>query len=247
MGLDVPPLQGIVHDLKAYSKGDFGISLLSKQNIRPLIFNRLFHSFLLAVTSLSFAIILSLFLGILAAAHPDGGWDRLCETFSAITSALPLTWLGPVLMIFFALKLKVVSVDHNIFLPTLTLGLGLSAFWSRMIRDRVRETLSRGAAPGARARGIPEWRVLLKYGFAPTAGPLLAFLGTQLGVLVSGAAVVEVIFTWPGLGALLIEAVLRRDYPIVEAVTFIAATLCVLGTILGDAAHHAFDPRRKVR
>ena len=107
----------------------------------------------------------------------------------------------------------------------------------------MRETLTLGAATGARARGLAEPRVLLKYGLAPASGALLAYLGTQFGSLLAGAFVTEVLFNWRGLGSMLIEAVLKRDYPIVEAGTFVAASASFAGTLLGDWAQQVVDPR----
>jgi peptide/nickel transport system permease protein len=107
----------------------------------------------------------------------------------------------------------------------------------------VRDTLRLGAAPGARARGLPEWRVLLKYAFVPGAGSLAAYLGTQLGGLFVGGILVEVIFDWKGLGTLLVESVLKRDYPVIEAATFVAASATLIGTFIGDSAQRRIDPR----
>ncbi|MGZ3708826.1 MAG: ABC transporter permease subunit, partial [Bdellovibrionota bacterium] len=95
----------------------------------------------------------------------------------------------------------------------------------------------------ARARGLPEWRVLVKYGLAPCSGALLAYLGTQAGALLGGAFVVEMIFSWKGLGSLLVESVLRRDYPLVEAGTFVASAAILAGNWAGDFAQRRMDPR----
>ena len=144
-----------------------------------------------------------------------------------------------------AVALPLFPVSGGLALPALTLSIPFSGLWSRLIRERVSETLRLGAAPGARARGIPEWRVVIKYGLAPASGSLLAYLGTQFGALLGGAFVTEAIFDWPGLGSLLVDSVLRRDYPLVEAAVFAAAAASLLGSLFGDWAQTWIDPRRR--
>ena len=116
----------------------------------------------------------------------------------------------------------------------------------RLVRTRVRETLEGPggmAATAARARGVPEFKIALKYGLAPTIPDLAAYFGTQLGGLIAGSAVIEVLFDWPGLGALFVDSVLRRDYPLVEACAFASGAMALLGTRLGDWLQYRFDPR----
>ena len=138
-----------------------------------------------------------------------------------------------------------ICTSRRLSLTRATLALVFSGLWCRLIRSRVRETLQFGAAQGARARGIPEWKVTLKYGLAPASGALLAFLGTQAGGLLAGAFVVETIFDWPGMGSLLIESVLRRDYPVVEGAVFLAAFASLAGSALGDWLQASLDPRSR--
>ena len=144
---------------------------------------------------------------------------------------------------FFGILIPIFPAGNSIFLPALALAFGFSGIWARLIRQRVRETLEHGAAPGARARGIPEWKVILKYGLAPASGALIAYLGTQFGALLGGTFVTEVIFDWPGMGLLLVDGVLHRDYPVVEATAFVGATVALLGNALGDWAQSKVDPR----
>jgi ABC-type dipeptide/oligopeptide/nickel transport system permease component len=121
--------------------------------------------------------------------------------------------------------------------------LAFSGLWSRLIRSRLQETLGAPATIAARARGLSERRIVIKYGLAPAAGALLAYLGTQFGALLGGAFVTEVLFGWRGMGSLLVEGVLKRDYPVVEAAVFATAAASLLGNILGDRLQTWFDPR----
>jgi peptide/nickel transport system permease protein len=247
LGLDRPFLLSLLDDVKAAGKGDLGRSILSRQPIAPLLVERFSRTVLLALLALTLGLSASLVLGILAAANPRGRtgiWaNRICTVHGAISAALPTPWLGPLLIYCFAVALPIFPLGGHPALPALALALAFSGLWSRIIRERVRETLEFGAAPGARARGIAEWRVALKYGFAPASGALLAYLGTQAGSLMAGAFVTEVIFDWPGLGSLLVDAVLKRDYPVVQAAIFVGAAASLIGTWSGDALQAWMDPR----
>jgi ABC-type dipeptide/oligopeptide/nickel transport system permease component len=246
LGLDRPFLPALAQDLSRAAHGDLGISLLSKQPIAPLIANRFLGTLQLAILGILLGAAAAVALGVLAAASPGGIADGICTLHGALMAAIPLPWKGPVLLLLFAVWIPIFPVDHHIALPAITIALGFSGFWARLIRERVRETLLTGAAPGARARGITEWKVLLKYGLTPASGALLAYLGTSFGSLLAGAFVTEVIFNWPGMGTLLVEAVLKRDYPVIESATFVAASACLAGTWLGDWAQAWVDPRKPI-
>lgn len=241
--LDRPFLPALIEDSRHFLRGDFGISLLSKRPIASLLWIRLARTVELAVLATALALGLSALLGLSAAAFPSGLMDRICTIHGALSAALPLPWLGPVFMITFAVWIPLFPAGGQVFLPAFALALGLSGLWARLIRERVRETLKLNAAIAARARGLSELRVVLKYGLVPCSGALLAYLGSQVGALLGGSFIAEVIFDWKGLGSLLVEAVLKRDYPVVEAATFFAASGSLLGTLLGDWAQKWVDPR----
>jgi peptide/nickel transport system permease protein len=243
LGLDRPLFESIVSDASRAMHGDLGVSLLSKRPVAPLLLTRYLKTLLLTLASLGLGLAVALPLGLGAAARPGHWIDRLCTFHGAIAAALPTPWIGPVLLMVFAAWIPLFPVGGHLALPTLTLAIGFSGLWSRLIRERVRETLRFGAAPGARARGIPEWKVILKYGLAPASGALLAYLGTQFGALLAGAFVTETIFGWKGMGSLLVESVLRRDYPVVEAAAFFAAASSLAGSALGDFFQSRVDPR----
>lgn len=241
LGLNRPFLSSLWMDLKNWLHGDWGISLLSREPIAPLLKYRLLRTLVLTLYSLGLGLPVSIFLGLRAATRPCGWADRFCDLFGSFTAALPTPWIGPMLMILFAVWIPLVPIGAHWALPTMTLAVIFSGFWSRLIRVRVRDSLKHGSSQGARARGIPEWKVLLKYGLAPVAGPLLGYLGTQFGSWMAGAFVTEVIFNWKGMGMLLIEAVLRRDYPVVEAATFVSAAICILSNRFGDWMQRRFE------
>ncbi len=244
--LNEPFWKAMKLDFSRIVRGDLGVSIVSRQPIAPLLVQRAVKTLELTALSISMMILFSVGLGLAAtdAQSPIGRIaDPICSVYGAIVSAMPSPWIGPLLMVVFCVWIPIFPVGNHIFLPALTLSLSFTGFWSRLIRQRVRETLARGAAPGARARGVPEWKVLLKYGLAPSSGALLAYLGTQIGGLMAGAFVTETIFDWPGMGDLLINAVLRRDYPVVESAAFVAAVATLAGNALGNWAQTLADPR----
>ena len=250
LGLDEPFFSALGHDLRKAAHGDFGRSLLSREPVSAIVADRFVRTALLTTTALLLSLVLSLTLGLAAAGAPGLlgiAADRLCTALGAASAALPIAWTGPLLMYLLAVKLPLVPVSGNLILPALTLGLTFTGLWCRMIRERVRETLRFGSARGARARGLDEWRIVWKHGLIPSAGALLAYLGTQAGALMSGAFISETIFDWPGMGSLLVTSVLSRDYPVVEAAVFLGATISLLGTVFGDWAQTRIDPRLRMR
>jgi peptide/nickel transport system permease protein len=239
--LDRPFAQGLLEDLGAALHGDLGRSLLSRREVAPWIRERLAKTAELTALSLALGLAFSLALGLLAAR--PGRADRFCTVFGAVAAALPTPWIGPMLILAFAVKLPLFPLGGHVALPAITLAIGFTGLWSRLVRARVRETLSLPLAQAARARGLGESRVVLKYGLAPCLGPLAAYFGTQLGAMLGGAMVTEVIFDWPGMGSLLVENVLKRDYPVVEGAVFVTAACCLGGTWLGDWLQGWLDPR----
>ena len=251
LGLDESFFYSTLHQAKAALHGDFGTSILSRKKIGPLLFSRLRRTATLTFIALLISITVSValaFFSVLDFQTPGGRLlnklaNGFCTLYGTLASAMPTPWTGPIFALFFSVTFHLFPLGNHITLPALTLAFSFSGLWARLIRQRMRETLFAGAAPGARARGIPEWKIILKYSLAPASGALLAYLGTQIGALLSGAFVTEVIFDWPGLGMLLIEGVLKRDYPVVEAAVFLTASVSLLGTWCGDWLQSSVDPR----
>jgi len=243
LGLDQPFFTSLRSDAARFLHGDFGRSILSREAIAPLVGYRFMNTVKLTFLSLLIGLPLSLGLGLLTAGNPGGLADRFCTAYGAVVASLPTPWVGPLLIWLLAVRFPIFPIGGSALLPALLLGFVFVGFWSRLIRERVKETLREGAAPSARARGLPEWKVTLKYGFAPCSGPIAAYLGTQIGSFLQSAFIVEVIFGYNGMGTLIIDAVLSRDYPVVQAGIFFAAASALLGTWCGDVAQAWIDPR----
>jgi ABC-type dipeptide/oligopeptide/nickel transport system permease component len=225
---------------------DFGKSLLSRQPVSHLLWNQIPNSISLALWAVLVGFSVSLILGCLAAepiTRPRIWADRICSFVGALAAALPTPWFGPILIYLFSILLPFFSPTHSLVLPVATLSFGMIGFWSRLIRNRVRETLKSNFVLAARARGLNEWKINFKYGFLPASGSLLGYLGTILGQLFAGAFITESIFNRPGLGTLMVESVLSRDYPVVQGCIFASATFCLLGNFLGEFMQYHADPR----
>ena len=247
LGLDRPFLLALIQDLQKMCDGDWGTSLVSNRPVMNLLTSRLGDTFELAWITLIIGLIISVPLGLLAAATPRGCADRFCSWYGSLAAALPVPWTGPVLMYLFAVLIPVFPLGGSVWLPAITLSFGFSGLWSRIIRNRVRETLapelSSSPSVSARARGLPEYRILIKYGLNPCSGTLVAWMGTQIGGLLTGTFVTELIFSRPGMGELFIESVLSRDYPVVEAAVFVSASIILVCNLAGDLAQVWIDPR----
>lgn len=235
------------NDVRAVTQGSFGVSLVSGEPIRSMLPDPLMRTLELSVATFFLSLILSLVLGLLAVRFR--AMDRVCSFLGMTFAATPLVWIVPLFMIAFCFYLPIFDLDETIVLPAIVLAVSISSLWSRWIRDRVREQLTEGGSnsleSGARARGVPEWKILWKYGFRPVAGPLVAHFGTQFGFILTGSLVMENLFHRPGLGHLFIKAVLSRDYPVVEASILLSATFCIFGTSLGDSMRGWLDPREE--
>lgn len=243
--LDLPFWKAITLQTRDAISGDFGQSITQKRAIGPILGERLKNSSLLALIALSTGLLIALVLAILSTLpfRAQNTFDRIQKFHSAWVAALPTAWIGPIFAFVFGVQLQLFALGGNVWLPALTLGYCVSGFWTRAFRETLRKELHRDHARAARARGVGELRLLLKYGLYPAAGPLFSYLGTQTGGLLAGAVITETIFDWPGLGALLVESIFKRDYPLIEATIFLSSALILLGNWLGDVAQLGVNPR----
>ena len=246
--LDQPFISATLEQLELALQGDLGRSILTGQKISIVLKERLLNTTLLVSCSLIIALAIALTLSLGANTEFTSGRLRsffrsLASFHSALTSAMPTAWIGPIFAYVFAVSLRLFPLGNHILLPSMTLGFAFSGFWTRLLQVRIQETLALGPAQAARARGLSEFKIALKYGLAPCSAGLVAYLGTQIGILLSGAFVTEFIFDWPGMGLLLIEGVLRRDYPVVEVAIFFSAAFSLTGSFLGDWVMQKVDPR----
>lgn len=250
LGLDLPLFQQFVNYYSGLVQFDLGTSLYSKQSIADKIVERLPATIQLSLVAIGIAIILAIPLGILSAAKRNSAWDQGAMFFSLFGISIPNFWLGPMLILFFSIYLGWFPVSGyeesgSIILPALTLGTGLAAILSRMTRSTLLEVLNEDYIRTARAKGLSEWRVWLNHGFRNALLPLITILGLQLGALLGGAVITETVFSWPGIGSLLIESILQRDYPMVQACVLLITLIYVGVNTLTDILYLYIDPRTR--
>jgi peptide/nickel transport system permease protein len=251
LGLDLPVLQQWWQYLTGLVHLDLGESLYSKQAVTQLLANRIPATAILSIASLFIATVIALPLGVLAAVYKDSIWDRLAMVTAMMGVSIPNFVMGPLLILIFALWLGWFPVSgkeglSSLILPALTLGTALAAILSRMVRASMLEVLQEDYIRAARARGLNEFRVLGLHALRNAALPVITILGMQLGALLAGAVITETIFSWPGIGQLMIESIQKRDYPVVQACVLLISFTYVLVNLLTDLSYTALDPRVKL-
>ena len=227
---------------------DLGASLHTQRDIVSLLLERMPATLLLACASLLIAMVIALPLGILAAIRRGSRWDLGAMTFSMLGISIPGFWLGPLLIMVFSLWLNWFPVSgragiSSLVLPAVTLGTALAALLARMVRAALLEVLQEDYIRAARARGLSTAAVVLRHGLPNAALPIITVLGMQFGGLLAGAIITETIFSWPGIGQLTVEAIQRRDYPVVQACVLLISLGYVVVNLLTDLAYAALDPR----
>lgn len=248
LGLDKPLLQQWLQFMSQWLQLDLGTSLYSKREIAAILAERIPATAILAVASLLVAVLIAFPLGIIAALNRGRGWDITAMTFSMLGVSIPNFWLGPLLILVFSIGLGWFPVSGyggplSLVLPALTLGSALAALLSRMIRASLLEVLSEEYMRAASARGLSPLAVVLRHGLPNAMLPIITVLGLQLGALLAGAVITETIFAWPGIGQLTIDAIQKRDYPVVQACVLLISLTYVLINLVTDLAYAWLDPR----
>ncbi|HAI69188.1 MAG TPA: glutathione ABC transporter permease GsiC [Gammaproteobacteria bacterium] len=248
LGLNQPLLMQWWHYMTGLLQGDFGNSLYSKEPIIDILIERFPATLELALAGLCIAVLIALPFGSIAALRKDSLWDNGSMVFSLLGVSIPNFWLGPMLILFFSLTLDWFPVSGregplSLVLPALTLGTALAAILARMVRSTLLEVLNEDYIRTARAKGLRESAVVIHHALRNAALPIITVLGLQLGTLLGGAVITEIIFAWPGIGQLTIDAIHRRDYPVVQACILLISLSYVLVNTLTDIMYAWLDPR----
>lgn len=248
IGTDRPIMVQYWDYLFGLVQGDLGTSFHGGHPVLDEILKTLPNTAMLAVTTILFSSTVALILGIGSALRANGVFDRVVLVYVAVALATPSFWLGIVLVLIFSIRLDwLPAIDmegpKSFVLPVITLAVMLTPVLIRTIRQSFLETLSEDHVRAARARGIPERRVILVHGLKVAALPLVTLIGLQLGLILAGSYVVEFIFNWPGIGKLTLESVAGRDFPMVQGGVLVAALVFVLVNFFVDLAYAALDPR----
>ena len=248
LGLDLPIHIQLIQYFEGLLHLDLGTSLHSKRPIVDVLLERIPATLELAVAGLIIAMVIAFPLGILAAIRKDTAWDGGAMTFSLLGISIPNFWMGPLLILVFSLWLGWFPVSGregaaSLVLPAVTLGTALAAILSRMIRASLLEVLNEDYIRTARAKGLPERGVILHHAMRNAMLPVITLMGLQLGVLLGGAVITEIVFSWPGVGQLTIEAIQRRDYPVVQACVLLISITYVIVNTLTEFVYAGLDPR----
>ncbi|MBN2647319.1 MAG: ABC transporter permease [Thiotrichales bacterium] len=248
LGLDLPIWQQYWNYLFALMQGDMGQSLFYQQPVTQLIAERFPMTAHLAVMSLLLAVLIAFPLGFWAAMRAGQWPDRLSMGISLLGVSIPNFWFGPMLILLFSLGLGWLPVSGaeqsgSWILPTLTLGTALAAILARMLRASLLEVMFEDYIRTARAKGLAGWQVYGQHALRNALLPVVTLLGLQLGTLLGGAVITEVVFDWPGLGNLLVESIQRRDYPVVQACILVISVAYITVNALTELTYAWLDPR----
>lgn len=270
LGLDDPLLIRYGRWLLAFLQGDFGYSLAAGMPARARILAALPNTILLAGVALLLAFLIGIFLGVVQAIRQNSWVDTTLSVVALFFYSMPSFWLAIMLILIFGVGARnlwdwpfsfppsgITSAGydllspwdqlkdriHHLVLPALSLTLVLAAGVSRYVRTSMLEVLHQDYIRTARAKGLPESRVILKHGLRNALIPVVSLFGLYFPFLLSGAVFVEYVFAWPGMGKLMVDSVLSRDYPVVLAGTFFFGGMVVLGNLLADLLYGVVDPR----
>jgi len=228
--------------------GDLGHSLYEQASVAEIISARLPATLELALGAMITAILISFPLGALAAVRRGRWADRLALLFSLLGLSLPNFWLGPLLMVVFAIQLGWTPVSgrggmSHLLLPALTLALGMAAILTRILRVSLLQAMHEDYVRTARAKGLSERRVWLKHTLRNAMLSVVSIVSLQFGNLLAGSLITETIFSWPGIGRLTVQAIQTRDYPLVQGCVLVIAISYVLVNFFTDLLYRMVDPR----
>ncbi len=248
MGLDQPIVVQYGRFLSRALRGDFGRSFTQRRPVSALIGEQFPRTLELAAASLLIGIVLGFALGIVAAAYHKTWLDTVSTGAALLGISVPQFFLGLVLILIFSYRLGWFPVTGQgglarLVLPATVLGLGSAAFFARLVRTNLLETMRQDYVTTARSKGLPERVVLLRHALRNALIPVITALGLQVGWLLSGAAVTEVVFARPGIGRLLVDAILAQDFPLVQGIILFVTFIYVLVNLLVDIGYAVVDPR----
>lgn len=268
-GLDQPVHIRYLKWLGAFFTGNFGYSLAQSRPVFDILADALVNTLMLTGIALALVFIIGVLIGVVQAVKQYSIMDSFLSVTSLFFYSMPPFWLALMLMLIFSLKFhewgvpfalpptgitdvdyefmtggeKIVDRIKHLVLPVSTLTLALAAGVSRYTRGQMLEVIRQDYIRTARAKGLPERRVIMKHALRNSLIPVITLLGLYLPFLFSGAVFVEVIFAWPGMGRVIVDAIFQRDYPVVMATSFIFAVMVVLGNLMADVLYAVVDPR----
>jgi len=251
LGLDKSIYVQLTSSVIKVFQGDFGLSILNQKPVLDQLIIAGKNTYILAGTALLIALSFGLVGGIISAKFHESAADKIIMSISIFFISIPHFFLGPLLILFFSIWLGWFPVNgmggfSSIVLPAFTLALGMIAIIVKLTRNCMLELIDSDIVRTARAKGLSEWTVLINHVFRLVLIPIISVLGMQFGSLLSGAVITETIFSWNGIGMLLVDSIQTRDYPITQACIFVIALSYILVNILTDFIYKVADPRMRI-
>lgn len=251
LNLDRPlPVQYLTW-LKNITQGDFGTSIRWNRQVTAVVSERIGKTLILTSAGLFISVFLGVILGVGAALRKNSWLDYLCTTQAMFWISMPSFWLGILLLYIFGLQFRLVPIGGmtgitSVILPTLTLGLRQEAWFARPMRAEMLEVLNQEYIKAAKAKGVGRFIVVAKHALRNALIPIVTMLALRLPWIIGGSVVIEIVFSWGGLGSLLVNSVLARDYPVVQAILLLIAVAVVFANLLADILYTFVDPRIKL-
>ncbi|AMA53149.1 nickel ABC transporter permease subunit NikB [Bacillus inaquosorum] len=247
-GLDQPFFIQYANSILKICQLDFGISYVSNKPVWDEVTLRMPATIELALGSLLIAVLVSVPLGFFAGIKRNRAIDHISRFISFFGASIPTFWLGYMLVFFFSVQLDLFPVEgigtwQHLVLPSMTLALPLIAMYTRLLRASVIENLQEPYVQYAKIRGLKNKSIMAKHVLKMAISPMITGLGMNLGKLLTGTIIVEVVFSWPGFGRYFIEAIFNRDIPVIQCYVFIAATFFILSSLIVDLIQMYIDPR----
>ena len=247
---DSLPMQ-FVHYVSNVLRGDFGKSFVTGGPVSEELLIKLPNTLILAVASMIIAIITGLTMGIVSSLRPQSVLDKITMLFALAGISAPVFWVGLMLVLFIGVFLQWLPPTgfggiEYIILPAITLGLRSAAYLARLTRATMLDVLNQDYIRTARMKMLPEWKVILKHGFPNILIPIITVIGTDFGSYLSGAVLTESIFGWPGIGRYALEAILKRDFPVIQGTVLFMALMFILANLIVDIFYGIVDPRIRI-
>jgi peptide/nickel transport system permease protein len=269
LGLDQPLVVQYFRWLTSFFRGDFGYSFAQARPVSDILREAMPNTLILTGTALVLVFLVGVLVGVVQAVRQYSIFDSASSVISLFFYSMPSFWLGLMLMLVFSLiahqsgwpialpATGMTSIDYefmpfgervldravHLILPVATLTLALAAGVARYTRGQMLEVVRQDYIRTARAKGVPERQVILRHALRNSLLPVITLLGLYLPFLFSGAVFIEVIFAWPGMGRIIVDAILQRDYPLVMATSFLFAVIVVVGNLVADVLYAVADPR----
>lgn len=257
LGLDLPLYEQYFRWIGNALQGDWGRSIQLKRPVLPLVLNRFAATATLTAFAATIAITFGTFAGIVSATKQYSFWDRFLMFLALLGFCLPVFWLGLMLQIIFGLELGWLPVSgmHSagqsgfgdmlkyLILPGVSLAASSMAEIARMTRSSMLEVIRQDYIKTARAKGLSERVVVYRHALRNAMIPVVTIVGLQIGYLLAGAVLVEIVFSWPGIGSLMVNGILARDFPLVQGIILLVATTYVFVNLLVDIVYALLDPR----